>query len=79
MTRQSDVYFRSLQQEPCVNDSYILNEILVGRKYNRHKIPGSPVHVTVEVWIQEITTISDITSDFQVRTPTVCHFFKIWS
>uniref|UniRef100_A0A0N4UZ96 Ligand-gated ion channel 50 n=1 Tax=Enterobius vermicularis TaxID=51028 RepID=A0A0N4UZ96_ENTVE len=66
MTRQSDVYFRSLQQEPCVNDSYILNEILVGRKYNRHKIPGSPVHVTVEVWIQEITTISDITSDFQL-------------
>uniref|UniRef100_A0A0N5AHQ4 Ligand-gated ion channel 50 n=1 Tax=Syphacia muris TaxID=451379 RepID=A0A0N5AHQ4_9BILA len=54
-----------LHQE-CANDSYILNEILVSRKYNRHKIPGGPVYVEVEVWIQEITTISDITSDFQL-------------
>lgn len=49
----------------CANDSYILETIL--RKYNRHKIPGGQVRVEVEVWVQEITTISDITSDFQVR------------
>ncbi|KHJ98722.1 hypothetical protein OESDEN_01291 [Oesophagostomum dentatum] len=34
--------------------------------YNRHKIPGGQVEVKVEVWVQEITTISDITSDFQL-------------
>uniref|UniRef100_A0A9J2PV68 Neurotransmitter-gated ion-channel ligand-binding domain-containing protein n=1 Tax=Ascaris lumbricoides TaxID=6252 RepID=A0A9J2PV68_ASCLU len=48
----------------CANDSYILETIL--KKYNRHKIPGGSVNVQVEVWVQEITTISDITSDFQL-------------
>lgn len=50
--------------ETCANDSYILETIL--QNYNRHKIPGGQVTVEVEVWVQEITTISDITSDFQV-------------
>uniref|UniRef100_A0A158PH33 Ligand-gated ion channel 50 n=1 Tax=Angiostrongylus costaricensis TaxID=334426 RepID=A0A158PH33_ANGCS len=48
----------------CANDSYILSTIM--RNYNRHKIPGGQVEVKVEVWVQEITTISDITSDFQL-------------
>ncbi|KAL3094728.1 hypothetical protein niasHS_006023 [Heterodera schachtii] len=52
------------QQRYCANDSYILDRILDG--YNRHKIPGGRVKVMVEVWVQEITTISDITSDFQL-------------
>lgn len=50
--------------EHCSNDSYILEKIL--HKYNPHKIPGGHASVEVEVWVQEITTISDITSDFQV-------------
>ncbi|VDK48480.1 unnamed protein product [Anisakis simplex] len=52
------------RSRPCANDSYILETIL--KKYNRHKIPGGSVNVQVEVWVQEITTISDITSDFQL-------------
>uniref|UniRef100_A0AC34Q0E5 Uncharacterized protein n=1 Tax=Panagrolaimus sp. JU765 TaxID=591449 RepID=A0AC34Q0E5_9BILA len=53
------------RQQRCSNDSYILETIL--RKYNRHKIPGvGAVQVWIEVWVQEITTISDITSDFQL-------------
>ncbi|VDK65517.1 unnamed protein product [Onchocerca ochengi] len=51
-------------QQTCANDSFILETIL--KKYNRHKIPGDSVIVQVEVWVQEITTISDITSDFQL-------------
>ncbi|KAI6176475.1 hypothetical protein M3Y97_00802000 [Aphelenchoides bicaudatus] len=50
--------------EHCSNDSYILEKIL--HKYNPHKIPGGHASVEVEVWVQEITTISDITSDFQL-------------
>lgn len=50
----------------CANDSYILETIL--HKYNPHKIPGGQVSVEVEVWVQDITTISDITSDFQVSS-----------
>lgn len=53
------------RQQNCANDSFILETIL--KKYNRHKIPGDSVIVQVEVWVQEITTISDITSDFQVN------------
>ncbi|OZC09475.1 Neurotransmitter-gated ion-channel ligand binding domain protein [Onchocerca flexuosa] len=52
------------RQQTCANDSFILETIL--KKYNRHKIPGDSVIVQVEVWVQEITTISDITSDFQL-------------
>uniref|UniRef100_A0A914LTF2 Neurotransmitter-gated ion-channel ligand-binding domain-containing protein n=1 Tax=Meloidogyne incognita TaxID=6306 RepID=A0A914LTF2_MELIC len=65
------------QQQICANDSYILDKLLIN--YNRHKIPGGKVEVMVEVvylvmhlfenirvWVQEITTISDITSDFQL-------------
>ncbi|CAO4368570.1 unnamed protein product [Caenorhabditis nigoni] len=48
----------------CANDSFILGTIM--SNYNRHKIPGGQVEVSVEVWVQEITTISDITSDFQL-------------
>ncbi|CAD5214386.1 unnamed protein product [Bursaphelenchus okinawaensis] len=57
---------RSVQSrsDHCANDSFILETIL--HKYNPHKIPGGKVAVTVEVWVQEITTISDITSDFQL-------------
>lgn len=56
---------RRKRQPNCANDSFILETIL--KKYNRHKIPGDSVIVQVEVWVQEITTISDITSDFQVK------------
>ncbi|KAK6101476.1 Neurotransmitter-gated ion-channel ligand binding domain family protein [Brugia pahangi] len=52
------------REQNCANDSFILETIL--KKYNRHKIPGDSVIVQVEVWVQEITTISDITSDFQL-------------
>ena len=58
------------QNEHCSNDSYILETIL--HKYNPHKIPGGRVSVEVEVWVQDITTISDITSDFQVSS------FDLW-
>jgi len=49
----------------CSNDSTIIGKIL-GADYNRNKIPGGTVDVEVEVWVQEITSLSDITSDFQL-------------
>lgn len=51
----------------CANDSEIISKILGPQsQYNPNKIPGNSVSVEVEVWVQEITTISDITSDFQL-------------
>jgi len=40
--------------------------ILEVLQYNKHKIPGNGVVDFVELWVQEITSISDITSDFQL-------------
>src|SRR5256885_500900 len=48
----------------CSNDSEILQKILVG--YNENKVPSGGINVEVEAWIQEITTVSDITSDFEM-------------
>ncbi|KAI6235920.1 hypothetical protein M3Y95_00102500 [Aphelenchoides besseyi] len=61
------------RNDHCANDSHILETIL--RNYNPHKIPGGSVSVTVEVWVQEITTISDITSDFQLDI----YISEMWS
>lgn len=30
------------------------------------EIDGSPVRITIEVWVQSISQINDITSDFQI-------------
>lgn len=52
------------QAKKCAKDLDIINKILT--PYNPNKIPGDSVEVEVEVWVQEVTTISDITSDFNL-------------
>ncbi|CAK5081650.1 unnamed protein product [Meloidogyne enterolobii] len=34
--------------------------------YNRHKIPSDPVTVRIELWIQEVTSVSELTQDFEI-------------
>jgi len=34
--------------------------------YNRHKIPADPVTVRIELWIQEVTSVSELTQDFEI-------------
>lgn len=61
---------RMMADEPqsvdCMNDADVIHKLLSGGNYSKLKVPGKLVDVEVEVWVQEITTISDITSDFLV-------------
>lgn len=52
--------------EPCMDDADVIDKLLKAGNYSKLKVPGKLVEVEVEVWVQEITTISDITSDFLV-------------
>jgi hypothetical protein len=51
----------------CLNDTEIFNRLIF--TYNKHKIPmvlgGGPLIVRMETWVQAVSSISDITSDFQ--------------
>ncbi|CAG9533546.1 unnamed protein product [Cercopithifilaria johnstoni] len=49
----------------CANDALIITELL--RDYNKHKIPGgNNVQVSVEIWVQEVSKIIEITSEFEL-------------
>uniref|UniRef100_A0A5S6QTY1 Neurotransmitter-gated ion-channel ligand-binding domain-containing protein n=1 Tax=Trichuris muris TaxID=70415 RepID=A0A5S6QTY1_TRIMR len=60
MFSQESIY----QNQGCLNDSEVIERLL--STYNRNKVPGGKASVELEVWVQEITSISDITSDFNV-------------
>ncbi|CAD5216120.1 unnamed protein product [Bursaphelenchus okinawaensis] len=49
----------------CMDDAVILDSLLVG--YDKHKIPGGgKVKVDVELWVQEVSKIIEITSEFEL-------------
>uniref|UniRef100_A0A915DNX5 Neurotransmitter-gated ion-channel ligand-binding domain-containing protein n=1 Tax=Ditylenchus dipsaci TaxID=166011 RepID=A0A915DNX5_9BILA len=52
----------------CANDTDIIDHILYDTtiNYNRHKIPSDPVTVRIEMWIQEVTSVSEMTQDFEI-------------
>lgn len=52
----------------CANDTDIIDHILYDTtvNYNRHKIPADPVTVRIEMWIQEVTSVSEMTQDFEI-------------
>uniref|UniRef100_A0A915BBB8 Neurotransmitter-gated ion-channel ligand-binding domain-containing protein n=1 Tax=Parascaris univalens TaxID=6257 RepID=A0A915BBB8_PARUN len=35
-------------------------------RYNRHKLPSQPVTVRIEMWVQEVTSVSELTQDFEI-------------
>ncbi|GMT10200.1 hypothetical protein PFISCL1PPCAC_1497, partial [Pristionchus fissidentatus] len=51
----------------CSRDIQIIDKLLNGTGYNKFRIPTEDgVKVTVEFWIQAITTIDEITNDFEM-------------
>nr|CAD2146873.1 unnamed protein product [Meloidogyne enterolobii] len=52
----------------CANDTDVIDHILYDTTvhYNRHKIPSDPVTVRIELWIQEVTSVSELTQDFEI-------------
>ncbi|ULT93807.1 hypothetical protein L3Y34_003365 [Caenorhabditis briggsae] len=49
----------------CANDTEIINALLKD-SYNKHYIPSHPTHVRVDMWVQEVTSVSELTQDFEI-------------
>ncbi|VDN36358.1 unnamed protein product [Cylicostephanus goldi] len=49
----------------CANDTEIINALLKDT-YNKHYIPSHPTHVRVDMWVQEVTAVSELTQDFEI-------------
>ncbi|EYB86942.1 hypothetical protein Y032_0271g907 [Ancylostoma ceylanicum] len=51
--------------EHCANDTDIINTLLKD-SYNKHYIPSHPTQVRVDMWVQEVTAVSELTQDFEI-------------
>ncbi|TMS36261.1 hypothetical protein L596_003470 [Steinernema carpocapsae] len=54
--------------EYCSNDTDIIDHLLydTALNYNRHQLPSNPVEVRIELWVQEVTSVSELTQDFEI-------------
>uniref|UniRef100_A0AC35UIQ5 Neur_chan_LBD domain-containing protein n=1 Tax=Rhabditophanes sp. KR3021 TaxID=114890 RepID=A0AC35UIQ5_9BILA len=55
-------------KQNCTSDTAIIDKLLNGTGYSKFKVPSTKggVEVHVEFWIQEISSISEITNDFEM-------------
>uniref|UniRef100_A0A7E4VP77 Neur_chan_LBD domain-containing protein n=1 Tax=Panagrellus redivivus TaxID=6233 RepID=A0A7E4VP77_PANRE len=49
----------------CANDTEIIDNLLK-ETYNKHYLPSYPVRVRVDMWVQEVTAVSELTQDFEI-------------
>nr|AHM25233.1 acetylcholine-gated chloride channel ACC-1 [Haemonchus contortus] len=49
----------------CANDTTVINTLLKDT-YNKHYIPSHPTQVRVDMWVQEVTAVSELTQDFEI-------------
>ncbi|VDL75974.1 unnamed protein product [Nippostrongylus brasiliensis] len=58
---------RRKDRRNCTRDTAIIDKLLNGTGYNKFRIPKDDgVKVSVEFWIQAITSINEITNDFEM-------------
>lgn len=52
----------------CSNDTDVMEYLLheASARNNRHKLPSRPVLVRIELWVQEVTSVSETTQDFEI-------------
>lgn len=52
----------------CSNDTEVVKFLLFNRAatYNRNVLPSFPVSVRIEMWIQEVSSVSELTQDFEI-------------
>lgn len=63
---------RTYHPEHCSNDTDVMDHLLTeaALRHNRHKLPSRPVVVRIEMWIQEVTYVSELTQDFEIGSFT---------
>ena len=49
----------------CANDTEIIDNLLKD-SYNKHYMPAYPVRVRVDMWVQDVTAVSELTQDFEI-------------
>lgn len=49
----------------CANDTEVIDNMLK-EGYNKHYIPAYPTRVRVDMWVQEVTAVSELTQDFEI-------------
>lgn len=62
----------------CANDTFVINSLLK-TSYNKvrspasphlapfqHYLPAHPTQVRVDMWVQEVTSVSELTQDFEI-------------
>ncbi|VDK87238.1 unnamed protein product [Onchocerca ochengi] len=49
----------------CADDTKIIGNLLK-ESYNKHYLPAHPVYVRVDMWVQEVTAVSELTQDFEI-------------
>uniref|UniRef100_A0AAF5Q3K3 Ligand-gated ion channel 50 n=1 Tax=Wuchereria bancrofti TaxID=6293 RepID=A0AAF5Q3K3_WUCBA len=49
----------------CADDTKIIDNLLK-ETYNKHYLPAHPVYVRVDMWVQEVTAVSELTQDFEI-------------
>ncbi|VDD94285.1 unnamed protein product [Enterobius vermicularis] len=49
----------------CTTDSVVISKMITPA-YNKHYIPAHPTHVRVDMWVQEVTAVSEMTQDFEI-------------
>ncbi|ETN83484.1 hypothetical protein NECAME_01791 [Necator americanus] len=64
----------------CANDTEIIDHLLfdTALHYNKHKLPSNPVDVRIEMWVQEVTSVSELTQDFEIERLVSNSFYKTY-
>lgn len=63
---QSDRVNGNFTSSQCLNDTSLIEALVTKSDYSKHRIPGQGgVHVTVSMLVQEVTSIEEITQDFE--------------
>ncbi|MCP9266009.1 Ligand-gated ion channel 50 [Dirofilaria immitis] len=59
---------KTFHPKQCSNDTDVMDHLLTeaALRHNRHKLPSRPVIVRIEMWIQEVTYVSELTQDFEI-------------
>ncbi|CAI4231287.1 unnamed protein product [Auanema sp. JU1783] len=64
---EDDVYIPMKRYQNCTRDTDVIDKLLNGTGYNKFRIPEDEgMTVFVEIWIQAITSIDELTNDFEM-------------
>lgn len=51
----------------CTNSTEVMDYLLLrNRTYNKFKIPQGGLFVHVQIWVQEVSSVSELTQDFEI-------------